>query len=633
MGKPFSEELKLNREVLRWVANLDLGDLEEVIKKCNNQTIYIIGSGGSLSACYFLEFLFEQIGVVAKSVTPLEVIYSKNNFSKSHFFLISSSGKNKDILFAFKKIVKYNPRGVSSICMVKNSPLKRLSEDYTKTNVFEYNIPSGKDGFLATNTLLSYFGIFTKIFGNLNGFKSLEKTAKFFLNDVEAFAKKIDASYTLFVLYSGSSKCVAMDIESKCIEASLCDLTIADYRNFGHGRHNWFDKRGNSTGVVLLTNNLDRSLAKKTIDALPKNIPFISIDSDNEVPLSSLDQLLQSFQLIKALGLNAGIDPGRPGVPEFGRKLYNLSYYNIFKEKTSISSRAYNSIYRKVGATHIKNPDFFKLWNSHYNKFINKINSALFTAIVFDFDGTLCSSSKRFEGVDSRIRTKMVSILESGFLIGVATGRGKSARENLQEFIPKKYYKNVFISYYNGFETGHLGQNELPNLSQTEQIPISKSYKILQTKLLNYDVNLELRPGQLTVEISERNISTKLKSFIRGIILKHKELDVQILESDHSMDIIPKTVSKLSILDFLGSRENELGLNGNYLCIGDKGVWPGNDYKLLSSQYSLSVDETSLDENSCWNLASLGLYNEEATIEYLEKIQFSNGFMKFKINK
>lgn len=633
MGKPFTEELKLNYDLLNWVEDLDLDVLKKSIESCRNTTVYIIGSGGSLSACYLLEFLFEQIGVVAKSVTPLEVIYSKKNFSNSSFFLVSSSGKNKDILFAFKSIIKENPKAIHTVCMAKKSPLKKLSDLYSKAKIYEYEIPTGKDGFLATNSLLAYFAIFNRVFGTLRDLNAIRENVKGFSKTIKEFSNQIDASYTLFVLYSGSSKCVAMDIESKCIEASLCDLTTADYRNFGHGRHNWFDKRPKNSAIILLTNNIDRALAEKTIKALPSAIPYITIDSSRQFPISSIDQLLQSFRLIEELGKNANIDPGRPGVPEFGRKLYNLSYYSIFKEKSFVSARAYNSIYRKIGAFDIENSKLLKDWNKNYENFIKKIKSERITTIIFDFDGTLCSSSKRYEGVDDIIKKQLIEILKRGFLIGISTGRGKSARENLQTFIPVEYYDNVFISYYNGFETGTLGQNELPNLERDTEESILKSYEILKSKLKNYSVSIDSRPGQITIEINNKNNAVKLKSYIRGTILKHAYLNVQILESDHSIDIIPKNVSKLSIVNYCQEREKELGLQGNFLCIGDKGMWPGNDYRLLGASLSLSVDEVSLEEDTCWNLASLGLSNVEATKEYLHKISFYDNHMKFEINK
>ena len=67
----------------------------------------------------------------------------------------------------------------------------------------------------------------------------------------------------------------------------------------------------------------------------------------------------------------------------------------------------------------------------------------------------------------------------------------------------------------------------------------------------------------------------------------------------------------------------------NYLCIGDKGEWPGNDFELLSSRYSLSVDEVSSDPDTCWNIASLGIKNSDATYEYLRRLQVKRDHLIF----
>ena len=60
------------------------------------------------------------------------------------------------------------------------------------------------------------------------------------------------------------------------------------------------------------------------------------------------------------------------------------------------------------------------------------------------------------------------------------------------------------------------------------------------------------------------------------------------------MDIIDQNMtSKLNILSLCETRMQELGSKGDCLCIGDMGRWPGNDYHLLSTPYSLS-DEGSI---------------------------------------
>ena len=73
---------------------------------------------------------------------------------------------------------------------------------------------------------------------------------------------------------------------------------------------------------------------------------------------------------------------------------------------------------------------------------------------------------------------------------------------------------------------------------------------------------------------------------------------------------------------------NKPGLS---LCIGDKGEYPGNDYELLSTQFSLSVNEVSYDPDTCWNLSKIGFQDVNATINYLIKCKIINKQFRFKL--
>jgi hypothetical protein len=104
--------------------------------------------------------------------------------------------------------------------MAKGSPLRKLSDLYIpKLKFMNMKFQQEKTVLLATNSLPAYFAIFTRVL-MLKGQKLSKKNVRDFSKAIKEFSSnKIDASYILFVLYSGSSKCVAMDIESKCIEA------------------------------------------------------------------------------------------------------------------------------------------------------------------------------------------------------------------------------------------------------------------------------------------------------------------------------------------------------------------------------------------------------------------------------
>ena len=68
------------------------------------------------------------------------------------------------------------------------------------------------------------------------------------------------------------------------------------------------------------------------------------------------------------------------------------------------------------------------------------------------------------------------------------------------------------------------------------------------------------------------------------------------------------------------------------LCIGDYGSIEGNDYELLTSQYSLSVDRVSKNADTCWNIAPSGVIGLDATLYYLSRLTVTDGVIKCKFN-
>ncbi|MBC8146905.1 MAG: HAD hydrolase family protein [Bacteroidetes bacterium] len=635
MGKPFKTELERISQTIEWTNSLRIDELKKKINSFNNIPVLIIGSGGSLSACHYAVLLCQQNGVFAKALTPLDIIYSENLIGKTHLIFISASGKNNDILFGFKNAVQKEPRSITSICMRTNSPLVKLSDKYSISRAFEFDIPSGKDGFLATNSLIAYFIILYKAFGNKIEKQQLDIRIGEPRNEIRSFVNKIANDYSIVVLYGGWGQPVAVDIESKCTESALCNILPSDYRNFGHGRHHWFAKRKRSAIIALITPK-EEKLALKTLGELPREIPKLIISSEYDTPYSSIDLLIKSFVLIDELGQMQSIDPGKPGVPEFGRKLYNLRFASSFTIKNNnLTLRATNAIKRKLQIASINNLKSNELsqWIKAYNKFISKLNKTRFGTLVFDYDGTLCSSENRRNGLSNPIISELTRILEAGFIIAIVTGRGKSIRFDMQNAIPNKFWGNIIIGYYNGSQIGKLKDNSMPNTEMTPDKSLSNLTKHLSDFTNKHDVSLTLRPQQLTLEDNNSIDWENTKNCIFQELQKLNLNDLKIVQSGHSIDIIPRDVSKLNIIPHCVQSANNNNLPSVCICIGDKGQWPGNDYELLSTEYSLSVDEVSLCQESCWNIADTGIRNTEATISYLQRIQTKEGFMQFKITK
>jgi len=105
-----------------------------------------------------------------------------------------------------------------------------------------------------------------------------------------------------------------------------------------------------------------------------------------------------------------------------------------------------------------------------------------------------------------------------------------------------------------------------------------------------------------------------------------------ILESGRSLDIIKRPeVSKLNIIEYIQKELFSRNLAEKCLCIGDKGKWPGNDFELLNTPYSLSVNEVSLDPHTCWNLAPLGIRNTDACYAYLKAIKLYKNYFNLSL--
>ncbi len=158
----------------------------------------------------------------------------------------------------------------------------------------------------------------------------------------------------------------------------LAPVLLSDYRNFAHGRHHWFAKKGKNSSIIAIVTPSYESLAKNTLAILPKEINKIIIKSDYKSSFASIDLLVKSFYLTDELGSKLGIDPGRPGVPEYGRKLYNLRYTSMFRKKkvNGISSKCERAILRKLNLTSLDNltNEEVEFWKNSYENFVFILN-------------------------------------------------------------------------------------------------------------------------------------------------------------------------------------------------------------------------------------------------------------------
>ena len=271
-------------------------------------------------------------------------------------------------------------------------------------------------------------------------------------------------------------------------------------------------------------------------------------------------------------------------------------------------------------------------WNQNLAKFKKSINAAKFGAIILDYDGTLCTNEERRKLPSSNVIQTLSTFLEKGFVIGIVTGRGKSVRENLVKCIDQKYWPNIIVGYYNGAIVAPLAELQ-PDVTANPKRSLKLIHdKIVQHKYFGTPPTTALRPLQLTIEKSDKGDWNLEKFIVLEIIANLQLKDIQVLESGHSIDVIAKPeVSKLNIINYCIAECSKRNISENYVCIGDKGMYPGNDYELLQSKYSLSVDEVSSASDTCWNLSNLGENNVSSCLHYLTSVEFNKSFFTLSL--
>jgi len=430
------------------------------------------------------------------------------------------------------------------------------------------------------------------------------------------------------VLYDPQCRSVAIDLESRFSEAALGSVKLSDLRNFAHGRHHWLAKYPKSSAILVLSQPNSRSLANQTLDLVPKSIPRLHLALSDEPVASLLAGILASMHIAGWMGEFRKIDPGRPGVPEFGRRLYNLTKPLSPADRTTASQRA---IERKAGLTwnYLDAAGLADLWQRALDAFRSQLESKPIRAIVFDYDGTLVSLNGRFEPATQPVADLLDTLLRHGIIVGIATGRGRSARKDLRQVMSQKFWPDTIIGYHNGAEISSLDDDSLPNRDHPVDPAVSEGLRILQEHSgISSRLKLDPSPFQIGVQWEREVFGMSIWQFLEPLIPKLHALDLTVASSGHSVDILAPGISKRSVATELQKRFRLR--DEEVLCIGDQGRAPGNDSELLAHFPSLSVAAVSQDPRTCWRLSPAMISGPSATVWYLSKLTFKQGAARFR---
>ncbi len=587
----------------------------------------MIGSGGSFSTASFAAYLHERVAKrLARAATPLEIV--SGNLADCGAACFTASGRNRDIGGAFKAAALTEVTPLGALVMADETPLHQLGERYAYSNVVGIASPHFKDGFLAVASLISSAVLLLRAYRKVTGASDdlpatiadlMSSTIRdMALGDIADASEALTGRTSISVLHSNALSPAVVDLESRFVEAALGSLHAADFRNFGHGRHFWLAKRADETGVLALVGSDDSKLANRTLDLLPDTVPQLRLDFVGPNELQALAGLIAGLHISEGAGRSAGVDPGKPGVPEFGRRLYRLGPSPARIGQKEINQRA--AIRRKQVRPNIMNGVDASVWTDAYTDALHTVNAAKLAGVVLDYDGTLCDQRNRFEPISPAAAAALERLARAGAVIGVATGRGPSAGKAMRSRLPEEIWPAFIIGYYNGAVITDLSDLTDPLLAETSED--DELLSVLRKDSLFEGRRIRANKRQISITLDTPMMARHAVG-VAGRYADECGLDsARITASSHSIDIVLGGHSKTDVVSAVTDRAE--GKQSNILRIGDKGVWPGNDAELLDHPLGLTVDEASPHLRHCWGLAPAGIKGLQATLHYLDRLDWSD---------
>jgi len=622
MGKRFIDELQQLPATMYWAAEQDAALLRRAVQLYGNRGILAVGSGGSFTAAaYAADQHFRVYGRPSQAITPLEVFQVPTNAATNAAgLLLSAEGKNHDILAAAKQL---RLRACPSIGLTLRtiSPLVELCDETGAASLAAYDMPWGKDGYLATNSLIATLILLWRAYGS-DGSVAAELPA--LVDWFQQFDRRIEQAGSIsrseraLILHSAVGRIGAIDLESKLTEGALAFGQVCNFRQFAHGRHLQLYQPSEPVTLVNFSTGGD-PLAAKTIGLLPTAVgPVVDVNLPRISDAGAAIAGVLAAMVITRAWAGEHIDLGQPTVPQFGRKLHALDVSTLVPHELPPSP----AMLRKQDSG-----DPPKLLIQHARRYIERLQAARFRLLVGDFDGTFCDTVKRFDGIDSKIASELTRLARGGIHLAFATGRGVKLRKDLQDKLPADVWPMVTMGCYSGSFIFSLSDIHVaappadPRLSDLAQW-------LSKTRVLSTRVDPSADAGQLSLRGISGRDKVRLVAAINEWIARQGYQGWRSFSSAHSVDIVTEKAGKLLVLQDVCHR---LGLDPlmQVLRVGDGGDFGGNDYELLSEGLALSVDEVPPGVEQCWNLLPRMLSGARGTEYYLQSLKAADGEVRF----
>jgi hydroxymethylpyrimidine pyrophosphatase-like HAD family hydrolase len=603
----FTAKLDGLHETLAMMKACDLAPLVNALEQSGERPVVAVGSGGSHIAASFFGRCRETLAHGLTLVqTPMQIVSGLNSLVGFDVWLFSASAENDDMAAAARAA---KDRGCDRIIVFTRNVDGKVARWVGERggNIVAVPVADTKDGFLATHSLLASVVALLLASDTLCGEgrgeevllaevqTHLEKSRSSSVRQelIDVFSS-VNLDTTLIILADPGLWTPCLLLETSMWEAALCTVQTTDVRNFSHGRHTWLHHRPGQTQILSLSGNGSHDVWTSARNHLPSTTRIVSSFYGSCGRLANVLAIIDSLNWIEAIGAIVNIDPGKPGVGEFGRALYDDP---ILRTETELLAAP---VRQKLAALALA--DTRPLSGASLTfKFEEKLSTLCGSGIcglVLDYDGTMVTTEGRREPPRPEIIAELMRLHQLGLTIAFASGRGKSLGQAIRDAFPVDATSTFLIGYYNG---GYLRSADVniavDRPSQDPVVTEIEEWFANHTDLTEPEA-VSFGAVQVEVDVSKLSRPHHVKLALQNSPVL-AEGRAHIVTSAHSFDIIPRSSSKLRVVEQL---ENSAQYGHAVISIGDSGSAQGNDHSLLARPFGISVDAICPDTEGCWSL-------------------------------
>jgi len=625
----FSEKLDALSDTLELFCSYDASPIAEDLATGAGRHALSIGSGGSAIVAEYLARCRDTLGLGPTTVqTPMQAVLQQHDLTGSDVWLFSAGGDNPDAAAASRAVLD---RGAANLYLVTRNPNGSAANVVRSGGGTVHVVPviDTKDGYLATHSLFSSVvallvssditsmdplgerKLLDDLASHLSGIREPSARASWI-----ATVGDLRRSDTIVVVNDPLVQPLAVLLDTSIWEASLCHVQTTDFRNLAHGRHGWLHHREDETLVLALTGVGSRAIWKAFDDVLPVTLNRFSLDNGSCGRLANAFALVDGLALLEAIGSVVGIDPGKPGIGEFGRLVYDDRSLEMLADTMPANVRQKRSAIAKSDAYDPKDDPLRLIARER----VEALSQTKVGGAVFDYDGTIVTTAERWSVPDQAIVDELIRLSRAGLRIGIATGRGGSAGEDLRKVLPADVLSSILIGYYNG---GHLRTADVDIVNdppQSNQAITETAAWLRKQNDLFLVHEFKHREIQITIDQDKLRRPYRFPIDLQNCP-SFSENQISLMGSEHSYDIVPASSCKLNVVEAL---RTPLPAGLEILCFGDSGSKFGNDYAILSHQLGISVGEVCGAANGTWSLFGVNLTGPDALLRILGALTTSD---------